>query len=57
VMVHDRLLAWQVLVMYISAVAALPCRSPVRLQRCTTNCGGFLSWSGTLLAPSGEPPA
>ena len=23
----------------------------MRLQRCTTNCGGFLSWSGTLLAP------
>src|SRR5229473_4329963 len=57
VMVHGRLLPWRVLVMYISAAAALPCRSPVRLQRCTTNCGGFLSWSGTLLAPSGEPPS
>ena len=28
----------------------------MRLQRCMTNFGGFLSWFGTLLAPSGEPP-
>ena len=55
--VHDPRLKPEGLVMYISAAAALPCRSPVRLQRCTTNCGGFLSWFGTLLAPSGEPPS